>query len=76
MPKIPGKADSYAVKNRLPILLTEHWFLNKVPVGCRSSKECKNQASCIEGKCAKVDAFARRTPKKIAKMKKKGKKGL
>ena len=38
-------------------------FVNKVPVGCRSSKECKNEASCIEGKCAKVDAFVKRARK-------------
>ena len=38
-------------------------FVNKVPVGCRSSEECKNEASCIEGKCAKVDAFVKRARK-------------
>ena len=46
--------------------------VNKVPVGCRSSKECKNEASCIEGKCAKVEAFtARARARKIGKLKKK-----
>ena len=25
--------------------------------------ECKNEASCIEGKCAKVDAFVKRARK-------------
>ena len=51
--------------------------VNKVPVGCRSSKECKNEASCIEGKCAKVEAFAARA-RKIGKVKKKrgGKRSL